>query len=110
MSKDKFKDWIEKAARGALSTENLKEGLDFIVSQFVKKFPGSKIYFAEKLGKRISYISGAGRENYLEAEEIDAGNDYFVYLENIELNEREKEILISLIKLVVYIKDDKNES
>ena len=110
MSKVEFEKFLDSALLKVLKAEGLRNSLEKIALVFSEFFPESKIWFAEKLGKRVSYITGAGEESFLEAGEFELKEKYLLYLENIELTIDEREALIDFINLIIYIKDDKNES
>jgi len=110
MSKVEFEEFLDSALLKVLETGGLESSLDKIALVFSEFFPDSKIWFAEKLGKRVSYITGAGQESFLEAREFELKKNYLLYLENIELTGEEREAFIDFINLIIYIKDDKDES
>ena len=110
MSKEKFVKFLDSALMKVLKAEGLRNSMEKIALVFSEFFPESKIWFAEKLGKRVSYITGAGKESFLQAREFELKDKYLLYLENIELTVEEREAFIDLVNLIIFIKDDKNES
>ena len=109
MSKERFEKFLDSALIKVLKAEGLKNSLEKIALVYNEFFPESKIWFAEKLGKRVSYITGAGQESFLKAREFELKDRYLLYLENIELSENEREAFINLVNLIIYLKGDKNE-
>ena len=110
MSKEKFANFLDSVLMKVLKAEGLRNSMEKIALVFSEFFPESKIWFAEKLGKRISYITGADKESFLKAREFELKEKYLLYLENIALTVEEREAFIDLVNLIIFIKDDKNES
>ena len=110
MSKTDFAKFLDEVLIKSLEFEGLENSFKKIALVFSEFFPDSKIWFAEKLGKRVSYLTGAGQESFLKAKEFQLRDSYLLYIENIELNEEEKKIFIDFINLIIYLRDDSNES
>lgn len=110
MSKDKFKEFLNNIFLKAFKVQELRDSLDKISLVFNDFFPEAKIYFAKKLGKRVSYITGAGPENCLKSRKFKLKDNYLLYLENIELGEEEKGAFLDFLKLIIYLKENGNES
>lgn len=102
---EKFKKWLEKGIPEALKENKLKKALEVISAKFIEYFPNSKIWFAEKLGKRVSYITGAGKEKYLKARQIPLENDYIIFIENKNLSSQEEKILEDCVEIITYLKE-----
>ncbi|MGM0609118.1 MAG: hypothetical protein ACQESP_11970 [Candidatus Muiribacteriota bacterium] len=102
---EKFKKWLEKGAAEALKEKKIKKALEIISAKFIEYFPNSKIWFAEKLGKRVSYITGAGKEKYLKARQIPLENDYIIFIQNKNLSSQEEKILEDCVEIITYLKE-----
>lgn len=110
MSKPDFDKFLNEVLIKVLEVQGLENSFTKIALSFSEFFPDSKIWFAEKLGKRVSYLTGAGQESFLKAKEFKLRANYLLYIENIELSEEEKNMFIDFINLIIYLRDDSNES
>lgn len=71
--------------RGKITEENqqtLKQFFEILCKRYVNYFPKRKIYISEILGKRISYLTGAGKELYVKAVKIPLTDNYLLFIEN----------------------------
>jgi len=76
--------------------------LQILCRVYTEHFPGRKIYIAVKLGKRLSYLTGAGKELYLEPEVIEIQDKYVVFIETKSgLLRGEKEEIATLFSSVL---------
>jgi hypothetical protein len=99
-----FSAWIRKTAEKSLKAESLSEALQIVSKHVIDRYQQSKIWFAETLGKRQSFLEGAGEETFFPPEKIILSDKYTVFLQNLVLvNKREKDALIALFKLVILI-------
>lgn len=101
----KFKKWLEKGLAEVLKENKLKNALEIMSVKFIEYFPESKIWFAEKLGKRVSYITGAGKEKYLKARQIPLDNGYLIFIENKNLDPQEENTLKACVEIITYLKE-----
>lgn len=87
--------------------DNLESALETLVKSLTSIYPGSKIWIAEKYGKRKSYIAGSGNETYQPAEKLSITDDYYLFLQDFsEMNKRERELARSIFKLVIIFYED----
>lgn len=90
-------------------TENLKNKtgswkrkLHLISRAYISKYPDHNIWFAKKLGKRLSYITGKGSENYLKPKKIPVTEDIFLFIQARELPpEREVRTLCTITRDII---------
>lgn len=62
--------------------QTLKQIFKTLCKRYVDYFPERKIYIAEKLGKRISYLTGAGKELYVKTVKIPLTDNYLLFIES----------------------------
>lgn len=105
MFKTEFKGLLKQCLKEALDSSDLKDSMHKIAKAVSGYYPGTKIWFARRFGKRWSYISGAGKETYNSPEEMAYLEDYAAFLQNFdEVSSDEKEMLTCLFKLVTAVK------
>lgn len=101
---ESFSDFIEYASNEIIKIDNIEEAFNKLSYIITKYYRNSSIRFAEKFGKRMSYIAGSGNKMFIEAEKIKLSDKYFVFLENFTFNsEKEKDNFILLLKKVTSI-------
>lgn len=103
--------WVRPALERVLRAENLKEALQGAAESYIQCFPKRKFWIAEKLGKRVSYLTGAGRELYLQPEKIDCGRKYTAFIQSrTGLTAEEKKVICSIITLAITLhKKERND-
>ncbi|MDI3534186.1 MAG: hypothetical protein PWQ82_551 [Thermosediminibacterales bacterium] len=101
-----FKHWLKNTLNKILQKESLLETLECLSEEITQKYPNIKIWFTRKYGKRLSYITGNGREHFLPPVKIDISKNYSAFIENLSVvPEKEAEILVSLFKVVLGLYD-----
>jgi hypothetical protein len=105
-----FKELLRQNLKDALDAPNLKSSLQKMAEAVSKFYPGTKIWFTRRFGKRWSYIAGAGEETYNPPEKIIYLDDYAVFLQNFkDIYFEEKAALSDLFKLITIIQDIQDE-
>ncbi|MFW5995896.1 MAG: hypothetical protein ACOCQB_01380 [Halanaerobiaceae bacterium] len=89
-----------------------KQILKEISRAYIEKYPAHKIWFAEKLGKRLSYITGNGREKFLSPEKIHISGNLFLLIQAEKPPPKKvKKTLIQITQsLIHHTTRDKNNS
>lgn len=106
-SKKSWQSWLKRSLEKALAAESLQLALNSLANSIVKKYPQIQIWFAERLGRRHSFLTGAGKESYREPEKIELAGRYVLFLQNFSsLTEEEKNSIVALCRLVVALKQD----
>lgn len=106
MFRTDFKELLRQSLKDALDAPDLKSSLQKMAEMVSEFYPGTKIWFARRFGKRWSYIAGAGKETYNPPEKIVYFNDYAIFLQNFnDISSEEKAILSDLFRLVTIIQD-----
>ncbi|AZO94665.1 hypothetical protein [Halocella sp. SP3-1] len=83
-NKNKLKEFFTDVQK-KIAEENqqtLKQIFKTLCKKYVDYFPKRKIYIAEMLGKRISYLTGAGKELYVKAVKIPLTDNYLLFIES----------------------------
>lgn len=107
MYSEKFKEFIEDVLKEALEGSDLEGAFKIISEALVKRYEGTKVYFAEKFTTRIGYITGSGEESCKSAEKIQLNYKYFVFFQNFEkVPKEDKDMIISLCKIVLLLKEN----
>lgn len=100
--KEKFSCFIESTLQETLKTKSLKEAAEIACKCIAKYYQYTHIDFAETLGKRVSYIVGAGEETYNPSKTIAINEKYCIIIENFsEISVEEEESLVELFKRII---------
>jgi hypothetical protein len=103
--KEDFKIWLEEILKVAMKEKRLEDSLEKLCNDIINYYPDIKIWFAEKLGKRWSYITGAGMESFMQSEKVSITSKYGVFLQNADkISCEEKESIFALMKIICTIK------
>ncbi len=100
-----FNAWLENSLQVVLCAKDGVEALNMAAQSVVAYYPGTKIWFFQQFGKRLSYITGAGQESFCESEQIGLSGNYGVFLQNFpNVDDAEKDILISFLKITAALR------
>ncbi|QZY56498.1 hypothetical protein [Crassaminicella profunda] len=100
-----FKIWVEDTLQSALREKEFQKALEKLCGSIIIYYPDIKIWFAEKFGKRWSYIIGAGKESFTQSEKVLLTSNYGVFLQNTDkISCEEKDCIIALMKIICTIK------
>lgn len=100
-----YKIWLEYTLRIVMKQKEFKEALEKLCQAIATYYPHIKIWFAEKFGKRWSYITGAGMESFMQSEEVLITSKYGMFLQNADkIPCEEKDCIIAIIKIICAIK------
>ncbi|MFD3156937.1 hypothetical protein ACFIJ5_08765 [Haloimpatiens sp. FM7330] len=102
---ENFSHLIEDILKKALKKESLKEAVEITCKCITKYYTHTQIVFAEKLGKRVSYIVGAGEETYNPSRTVILDEKYCIIMQNFSnISFEEEDILVSLFKVILAVK------
>ena len=106
-TKPPFRELIKDLLLRSLSAGDLSRALDAVSESVTTFYPDVKIWFAETLGRRQSFLSGAGKESFLPPERTQLSDRYAVFMQNAQnVPPEEKEILLSIFKIITAIYED----
>lgn len=92
---------FKKDLKSILQEKDLHKAFKITAEFLTSCCPNTKIWFAEKLGKRWSYIIGSGEELFTETEIIPIIDNYAIFVENYNsLNNEEKQLIDTIIKSI----------
>ena len=97
MCEDKSDRWENSTIDKVKTAGNLNESFRLLAEEISSCYPGIKIWFTKKSGKRESYITGAGREQFIAPQKYRLDTRYNVFIEDDNnLNEEEKEKIVDM--------------
>lgn len=100
--KEKFSSFIESTLQETLKTKSLKEAAETACKYIAKYYECTHISFAEILGKRVSYIVGAGEETYNASITLAINEKYCIILQNFsKISIEEEKSLVELFKRII---------
>lgn len=106
MCTENFKKFIENCLKEILGNKNIKDLFKVLCNNTVAFYKETQVIFAEKFATRVAYVTGSGMEKFNPQEKIELNDRYVVFLQNFEnISSYEKDILISMFKLAVLIKN-----
>ncbi|OFI05897.1 hypothetical protein CLOACE_14420 [Clostridium acetireducens DSM 10703] len=105
MFNENFSEFLEGTLKKTLSGVDLKDSLDILGESILSYYKDIQVSFAKSFGRRLCYITGAGEELYEPNDKIQVLDGYFILIQNSSvIPELEKEIIISLVKLIIAVK------
>ncbi|MCY6485106.1 hypothetical protein OW763_12235 [Clostridium aestuarii] len=108
--KQEFYRFIENTSKRAIENESLKSALQIVCNSIVDYYPGTQISFAENIGKRISYILGAGKELFKPSEIIRINERYVLVMQNFNnVSDYEKNAIGALFKNIASMEKENEE-
>lgn len=104
-NKKDFIKLLESILKEILKKEDFKTTVDKVCNSITEYYPNTQISLAEKLGRRLSYIGGSGKETYIPYEVIELNNNYSIVVQNFkEIPLENRDLLISLFKILLVLK------
>lgn len=105
--KPSWSRWLRETVQRCLAARDLTMALKSLAQSITSYYPHTKVWFAQRFGKRYSFLAGAGQEFYLPAEKIEFDPDYSLFWQiQDEITPEEREILIAVCKIVIAIYKD----
>ncbi len=105
MSDDLIKNkriWVKETIENAFKADKLEPALEAVVKSLVSLYPQSKIWIAERYGKRESFIAGSGKESYHPAKKISITDCYNLFLQDFpEKSRQEIGLIVAIFKIVI---------
>ncbi len=101
MYNEKWIKWKSKTIKNAKVAGDLNDSLRLLATKISKYYPGIKIWFTQKLGKRESYIAGAGQEQYIAPQKYKLNSKYNVFLQDNNLKKEDKEKIIEICRIII---------
>lgn len=103
MYRSDFKEIIKQCIKGSINESSIKDTLKKISDIITENYPNTKIWFAQRFGKRWAYIVGAGIDTYDKPEKLIYLDDYAAFLQNFDISEEEKSVFKDLFRLMTII-------
>ncbi|MEC9488858.1 MAG: hypothetical protein UMV23_05195 [Halanaerobium sp.] len=98
--------WVRATMTRIRKCEGLPEAFQVALDEYTRVFPEKKAWVTEVLGKRKSFLAGAGKELYLEPVVIEAGAKHLVYVQSYTtLSTAEKRVISNLFTLLAALHD-----
>ncbi len=75
--------------------------LQLLCLEIAQQFNLQRVYFAQKIGKRVSFLAGIGEEDLLPKKSIDVGNDLIFYYHSEEEHNKNqiKDFILNRLKI-----------
>ncbi|MFA6807711.1 MAG: hypothetical protein WCR27_01835 [Eubacteriales bacterium] len=100
--KEDLEIFIKNTTKKALEIKNFDQAMKYALKTTTDYYTDTQMSFAEKRGKRISFISGYGKESFKPVEINTLVDKYVLLLQNIDnVNKDEKEKVVNMFKLIV---------
>ncbi|MFW6380996.1 MAG: hypothetical protein ACOCZ3_00505 [Bacillota bacterium] len=94
-----------------LEVEELPGAFRKIARRVVEDYPETRVWFARQLGKRRSYIVGAGQESYRSPSEYELLDDYWLFIQHQrQLPSRYRQLLVACCRVVIGIFHEQGKS
>ncbi|WP_416176226.1 hypothetical protein [Clostridium sp.] len=104
MSKVKFHQLIKENLKEILKDKDIKDLFYTICKNTSEFYNDNQVIVCERFTKRISYITGAGKDRFTSQKKIELDGRYIVFLQGFEeVPKWEIDILISIFKIAVEI-------
>ena len=110
ISKNSKHSRLFRGLMAAFSADMRAEALQIIAEKIQEVFPEIKIWFARQLGKRRSYVAGAGEENFVSPDEFLLADNYYLFIQNKDkLSDKELRTIITLSRFLIIFFDSNKE-
>jgi len=102
MCNKKCSNWKNNIIEKTKSAANLNDSLRLMADEISSYYPGIKIWFTEKSGKRESFIVGAGKEQYISPKKYRLNNNYAVFIQDANsLKEEDKNSIVNICRMLI---------
>lgn len=96
--------WLREVISQVLVAKDLRSALKEVSVAVVGRYPGVKIWFARRCGRRWSYLTGAGPEAMIEPVKIECTGEYAAFIQDeTGACERDFELLQALFRVTVLL-------